>query len=174
MAVLVLGYPDLEKHDLAWIEGIRAEHDELYRDVVGAHFTLVFPVSNLDAGQFTDHVRQTLEGASTISFVLRCAVIVKDSFNEYTHVFLVPDEGYSDLVKLHDRLYTDCLANQLRLDVPFIPHIGVGNSRDPRVCKRLADDLNGHGFEIAGRVSALDAVTFESSTVTTIARVPLG
>lgn len=56
-------------------------------------------------------------------------------------VLLVQDEGFSEVVRLHDKLYTVILALELRLDIPFYPHIGIGSSTDVLACKRLADDL---------------------------------
>ena len=62
----------------------------------------------------------------------------------------------------------------MRLDIPFIPHIGVANAIDPKSCKALADRLNREGVEIGGFVDALDAAKYEHDRVTTIERVPLG
>ncbi len=66
------------------------------------------------------------------------------------------------------------LSPHLRLDIPFIPHIAIANSTDPRACKALADRLNREEFEIKGSVGALDAASYEDDRVTTIERVPLG
>lgn len=134
----------------------------------------MFPVFGLDRERFLEHLREQARGVERIPFVCRCATVVKDATNEYTHVFLVPDEGYSAIVKLHDRLYEGPLSPHLRLDIPFIPHIGVANASDPRACKALADELNSEGFEIRGSVDALDAASYKHDRVTTIERVPLG
>lgn len=73
---------------------------------------------------------------------MRCAIVVKDALSDNTHTFLTPDEGFREIVKLHDHLYRGALANELRLDIPFIPHITVAISPDANVCKRIADDIN--------------------------------
>jgi hypothetical protein len=85
----------------------------------------------------------------------------------------VPDEGHSDIVKLHDRLYEGELAPHLRLDIPFIPHIGIANAIDPKACKELADDLNGREFVVEGSIEALDVVSYDGEKVTTIERIAL-
>ena len=174
MSLVVVNYPTVSREDLDWMQAIRAEHDELYYGVADAHFTFVFPVLGLDRGRFLDHVRERARGVEGIPFACRCATVVKDAINDYTHVFLVPDEGHSGIVRLHDRLYEGPLAPHLRLDIPFIPHIGVANSTDPRVCKALADGLNREGFEVAGSIDALDAASYEHERVMTIERVALG
>ena len=136
--MLVLAYLRLTPADWAWVQVLRARHDARYSGVVDPHFTLVFPVHGLVSDTFVAHVERQAKGIEPIWFVLRQAVIEKDTFSAYTHVFLVPDEGYAAIVALHDRLYTGVLAAEQRTDIPFIPHIGVGNAVDPAACRRVA------------------------------------
>lgn len=173
MALLVLAYPNLCERDLGWIEEIRAAHDPLH-GVVRAHITLVFHFRTVPAERLTEHTEMVARSVRSFPVVFRCGSVVKDAFSDQTHVFLVPDEGSGALVKLHDRLYAGPLASELRLDVPYIPHITVGGSADPQACKSLADELNRQDFRLDGRVSALDVIRYEAGSVETIARVPLG
>lgn len=107
------------------------------------------------------------------NFVLRCAVLGDDAFSDFTHVFLVPDEGYSRIVKLHDRLYIGILKEELRLNIPFVPHIGIANSQNAQACKDLVDDLNAAPFEVRGRVEKLDVIWYEDNQVNTIKQISL-
>lgn len=173
MAVLVLAYPELAPADLAWIEAIRAVHDPAHA-IVAAHFTLVFPVASMNAADFRAVIRQRARGCAPIPFVLRSALPVKDVIGPTTDVFLVPDEGFGGLVRLHDRLYAGPLAAELRLDIPAIPHITVARSPDPLACKHLADDLNARDFALPGTITALDIVSHEDGAVRTLERVGLG
>ena len=99
--------------------------------------------------------------------------MVEDDSKNFSHVFLVPDEGFSDVVKLHDSLYSGVLAPELRLDITFIPHIGVGNYTDARACRELADELNAQDFRLAGLIDTLDVVWYEQQEVRTIAQIAL-
>ncbi len=173
MSLVIVNYPKVTPRSFDWIQAIRAEFDRLYYEVVDPHFTLVFPAFGFDNEPFVRHVRRKAKGSRKIRFACRCATVVKDATNEYTHVFLVPDEGHSGLVKLHDRLYEGELAPQLRLDIPFIPHIGIANDTDPKACKGLADDLNRRGFVIEGAIEALDVASYDGEKVTTIERIAL-
>jgi 2'-5' RNA ligase superfamily len=173
MSLLVIGYPTVAEVDFRWMQQIRAQHDRLHYDVVTPHFTIVFPVVTIDQHVFLEHVKQRCHGWKKISFVLRCALIVKDAFNQYTHVFLVPDEGFSSIVRLHDALYTGPLASELRLDIPFLPHIGIGNALDPHMCKSLADQVNQKPVSIEGTIEALDVARHEGNKVKTIEHVAL-
>jgi len=165
MSLLVLAYPKIEKQDYEWIQNIRSKEDERFYDVVEPHFTLVFPVSNINQEVFINHVQKVSKKYGTFYFALRCAQIVKDSFSNYTDVFLVPEEGYRIFIKLHDALYTGPLEEELRLDIPFIPHIGIANHKDARKCKELADRINTQNPEIIGAINKLSIVSYENDKV---------
>jgi hypothetical protein len=98
---------------------------------------------------------------------------VKDSFSTKTHLLLVPDEGFSALVKLHDALYTDMLAAELRLDVPYIPHITIGDHVDPYVLRSIATVINAQNICINGEIMALDISVYANNSIQTAERVPL-
>ena len=167
-SLLVVNYPTISKDDLAWIQNIRQEYDELNFRAIDPHFTLVFPLIDIDRATLISHIQQSIKDVQAFEFTLRCAILSNDAFSDYTHVFLVPDEGYSKIVKLHDRLYTAVLVDRLRLDIPFIPHIGIANSLNAQSCKELVDRLNSQQFEISGRIERLDLIWSEGDLVETI------
>jgi hypothetical protein len=173
MALLALAYPTVRKEDWAWMQAIRQVHDQRYYGVVDPHFTLVFPVFKLAVEPFVAHVKRQLAGRRRFPFVVRCATVVQDLLSPAAHVFLVPDEGNSELVKLHDALYTDLLQPELRLDIPYIPHIGVATKADLAACKILADELNAQEFCIRGVIERLDIVSYEQNRVETLTRIEL-
>jgi 2'-5' RNA ligase len=173
MALVVVNYPTISERDYIWIQGIRAEHD-IYYEIVSPHFTLVFPCSITDEAGFVAHIERRAKRVKRIHFVLRCALVVKDCLSRYTHVFLIPDDGFSGTVRLHDRLYTGLLASELRLDIPFLPHIGVGSAVTPGACKDLAQDLNEGNFSIEGTIDSLDITSFDGKSMKTIERIRLG
>ena len=165
MAYLVLAYPEIAKPDFELIQDYRRTNDELFYSVVEPHFTIVFPVFDFSEKEFRSEVRATIDGFGKFDFVLRCGTINKDAFSDYFHAFLVPDEGYSQVTKLHYRLYSGKLKDNLRLDIDFIPHLGVGNSMDKYKCKRMVDEWNERDFEIKGSVSELAIVNYEDNKV---------
>ena len=85
----------------------------------------------------------------------------------------VPDEGYSRIVKLHDKLYSDKLKDNLRLDLDFIPLIGIGNSQDRYKCKKMVDEWNQKEFSISGRITHLTVVNYENNIVSKIEEIEL-
>jgi len=63
------------------------------------------------------------------------------------------------------------MENQLRLDIAFIPHLGIANSVDAFKCKRLADEINAKNPEIFGTIKKLDITSFDSAGVKTIKEI---
>lgn len=173
MSLLVIAYPELEKKDFDWIQSVRKEHDERYYKVLDPHFTIVFPVFNFNSKSFINHIENASRKFKKFYFVLRCAQIIKDTFSNYTDVFLIPEEGYRLFVILHDALYTGPLAKELRLDIPFIPHIGIAGYADTGKCKNLTDKLNSKNIEIVGAINKLNIVTYVNDTVTTLHEIAL-
>lgn len=173
MALLVLAYPEIEQKDFTRIQSIREKNDARYYNIVDPHFTLVFPVNEIPHDKFISHVFSVSRKFSKFYFVLRCAQIVKDTFSNFTDVFLIPEEGYRIFVKLHDALYTGILEKELRLDIPFIPHMGIGNDTDPHECKRLADKINAENIEIFGAIGKLDIVSYTENSVKTLEQIRL-
>ncbi len=173
MSMIVIAYPELKKKDHQKIQDLRSKYDTLYYDVIGPHFTIVFPVFNLNKKEVISEVEELSKGQKEINFCLRCAVLNKDSFNDYWHVFLVPDEGFSDIAKLHDRLYSDKLKNELFLAIQYTPHLGVGNSTNANECKKLVDELNSKDFEICGKIKALTIAEYKEDKIEEIKTIEL-
>lgn len=165
MAFLVLAYPKIKQSDFDLIQEYRKKNDELYYSAVEPHFTIVFPIFDQKESDFLSEIERLSKKFSAFDFVLRCATINKDAFNEYYHTFLVPDEGFSKFIKIHDGLYSEKLKENHRLDLDFIPHIGIGNSLNKLECKKMVDEWNKNDFAIKGTVTTLTVVEFENNTV---------
>lgn len=174
MSLVVLAYPDVSKTDFEWLQSLRSKHDQLYFNVVEPHFTFVCPVNDVALDDLAAHVAAQISGRPSFPFALKNVAIVQDKVRGHWHVILFPDEGYSEIVDLHDRLYSGPLRPHRRLDIPFVPHVGVGTSRDPTVCKLFADDLHKTGFEIKGFLRTLHIALYEDDTVRTLHVIELG
>ncbi len=174
MALVVPAYPELTPGDYERIQEFRKEHDMYYR-AVEPHFTLVFPMQEeWEIEAFIAEIEERTRGVEPFGFVLRCASLNKDAFQELYHAFLVPDEGHSQIVKLYERISGGKLFQYRLLNVDYIPHIGIGNSPDPLRCLEMVRQWNNQEFEIAGRVSMLDIADYNGEKVQTIQRIPLG
>lgn len=173
MTLLVIAYPELKSDDYTRIQNYRRHNDGLYFKIAEPHFTIVFPVFDINDDIFIREIEKQSADSHVIDFEIKCATINKDSFIPYFHEFLVPDSGFSDIVKLHDKLYSGLLFPILRLDIDFIPHIGIGNSADPLISKKRVDELNSSDLSVKGRISGLDIVSYENEKIKTLKRISL-
>ena len=173
MPYLVLGYPKISEKDQKWINEYRKKYDELYYNVVDTHFTIVFPTFNISKSDFINEVKKQSENIYKIKFKIKCSVIDKNSFNEYWHTFLVPDEGFSEIIRLHDKLYSDKLFETMRIDLHFIPHIGITSLKDSIQTWKIIQEINQSNINIIGKIENLDIVNYEDNKVTTLEKIIL-
>jgi 2'-5' RNA ligase len=166
----VVAAPVFEKDDLEWLMGQR---EARARSLGPPHFTLVFPGSDLAPHEFAAEVKSRAAGIQRIRFHLRCGLVVPDPQVRAFHVFLVPDEGFAAIVRLHDRLHEGKLAACLRPEMTYLPHITIASTREVSEARTIAAKLNAGGISIPGRIDALDVHRRDGETVRPFASVPL-
>lgn len=156
MSIALVAYPNMAAEHYQWIDSIRQNYPNLHHEALDPHFTFIFPASeHINYEAFSRHTEQMTQQVSAIPFVIRAAIPMPDVLSKNSHVFLIPDEGMSMMVKLHSALYTNTLAEYLRLDVPFIPHITVGYSENAALCKEVATAINRQAIELRGVIDML-------------------
>jgi len=96
----------------------------------------------------------------------------EDGCDDY-YLFMVPDECFSGIGLLHDRLYRGFMRPKLRLDIPFVPHIGIATRKDPDELYELASKWNRGGHEIIGTIDELSLSSYDGSKVVVLMRFPL-
>ena len=174
VALGVLAYPKWNPEEYRRIQDFRKEHDQLYYEVVAPHFAFVFPLEGVGQEAFLKEAEKQSRGFGPIDFEIRCAVINKDAILPHFHLLLVPEKGYSKVVRLHDRLYSGLYRPHLRLDIDFTPHVGIANSKDPEQVKQWVDSWNLEEFCITGRIESITAIDFSNGTLTDLHTIPLG
>jgi 2'-5' RNA ligase len=153
--------------DRKWIEGIRRDHDP-QRAIIDAHFTHVFPFASSPIAEVISHAAAIAASTDVVSFQLSKVAAVRDSTAPRTLVFLLPTEGELEIRRLHDRLYSGFLAPMLRADIPFVPHVTVAAFDRNDEAERMANDLQ--PFNISGKLTAMDLLAFDGTTVTELHR----
>ncbi len=172
MNLHVVAYPELAPTDFELIQRCRKEHNSLY-SMIGPHFTIVFSVQDMAFADFSAEVKRQIADTTQILFCFRGVVLNKDSFSNYYDAFLVPDEGFSKVVKLHDRIYSNKLSPHHRLDISYIPHLSIASSTDVTTVKRIVDKWNEKEFAINGVISSLDIINYENRVITTVEKIQL-
>jgi len=162
MSLAVLGKPRLKAADAAWITALRDRHGRaLTAPEIGPHVTLVFPTDATDATTATGHVAMIAGETPPLALAFRCALPVPDPDSGDTFIYLVPDEGFSALVRLHDRLYSGPFAEARRLDLAYMPHVTLARIAESKLARALADDLNGQEPEIHARLETIELVRLD-------------
>ena len=172
MNLHVVAYPELSTTDRELIQAVRKDHNTLY-NVIKPHFTIVFSVPHMSSLDFIAEIKKQIGNTGIIPVTIRCAIINKDSFSDYFDAFLVPDEGFSQVLGLHDKLYSGLLARYHRVDISYIPHMSIANSKDVYAIKKIADEWNKKNLVIQGTISSLDIINYENRTITTIEKIQL-
>lgn len=172
MTLAIVAYPRLDEDDRQRIESFRARCDP-QASRIALHFTLVFPV-DVVADALKPEIGAVAWSSEPIGFAIRRTDVVPDPFSDRSNIFLVPDEGSSQIATLHDRLYAGALRPYLRSDIPFVPHITVGATRDARLAERWAEALHVHSRVVVGTVAGIDLVDVNEHRVQSIARYSLG
>lgn len=173
MSYLVVACPGLSAGDTAWIEDLRARFNGDVQGLISPHFTLVFAVSEIAETALLSHVASVAGQVAAINMQASAALMIKDNFGPDSFVYLVPDQGLSRLVHLHDLLYTGPLDIHLRLDIAYIPHITLARFADPRLAKALVDDINGQDRQVLGTVDEIIVHRHDGDRIETIAAFAL-
>lgn len=173
MAYLVLAYPKISKTDYNWIQGTRKKEDKRYYGVVEPHITIVFATDRLDLTELTTHVKDATQDFKSFDILLDSTKTVKDDFQDIYHAFLIPSKGYDEITKLHDVLYTGALESELRQDLPYIPHVGIGTNQIEKPVKELAEQIENDGKKIAGSINELTIVEYDGTKVVDLKTISL-
>lgn len=165
----VIARPHFNKVDLAWLTDIRSRR----AGSRGApYFTLVFANLKLTPASFVKTIRTCTKSTHPIRFRLRSALVVPEHAIGHFHVFLIPDEGFGAILKLHDTLHIGPLKPALRQDSPYLPHITVATTSDYAAARDLAFALNQGDIDIHGHIEALQVESRVGQIIKLVAEVP--
>lgn len=166
----VIARPHFDKDDLAWLTDIRSRR----AGSRGApYFTLVFPGAQMEAPAFAAQIRRNVGDFPRIRFRLRSALVVPETAVSRFHVFLIPDEGFGAILRLHDVLHVGKIEAAIRPETPYLPHITVATSADRKQARELAQALNQGGIDISGHIDALTVERRNGEAIQNIAEIPL-
>jgi hypothetical protein len=173
MGYLVVAYPKISEKDFNWIQEYRNKNDPRYFNVVKPHFTIVFAIRDISQEDFVLEVRKQVKDILKFDFELNIASLIQDDSGKYYHELLLPEKGHAAIIKLHDKLYSGAFYKDLRFDLVFIPHVGIGNSENVHESKKRIDILNNTGISISGKIDVLDILEYIDGKVKTGEQIAL-
>jgi 2'-5' RNA ligase len=166
----VIARPHFDKADLAWLTDIRSRRAG---NRGPPYFTLVFANHDMKSAAFTKAVRAHVKNIHPIRFRLRSALVVPEHTVRAFHIFLIPDEGFGAILKLHEALHSGPIKADLHQDRPYLPHITVATTPDYDAAHSLAFALNQRDIDIRGHIDAVQVETRTGEVIKLLAEVPL-
>ena len=165
MSFVVIAYPKINREDFEWIQNVRRDNDPMMFDVVKPHVTFIFPTTKLSAPELEAHVKNNLDDTKSFSVRFDSTKVVEDDSKTCTHAFLIPSTGFDEITRLHDIFYIGDMASELRQDIPFIPHMGIGTSSNKYKMHQLTKDLEKQDWVIEGVIDELVVCEYDSKKV---------
>ena len=166
----VIARPRFDKADLDWLTDIRARRTGSRGP---PYFTLVFPGAQIEPAAFAALIRAQAHTVPRIRFHLRSALVAAEHSVHRFHVFLVPDEGFGAILKLHDALHAGAVEACLRPEAPYLPHITVATAADFTAARKIAAQLNARGVDIGGVIESLEVERRVGEVTKILAEIPL-
>jgi 2'-5' RNA ligase len=156
--------------DVGALVNIGQKYDP-HHDLVGPHVTLLFPVPGDRVGEAVVRSRAAEVAGSTRPFGVRLRN-VELSWDQW--LFLTPTDGRSQFDRIHSKLYEGPLAEFLRSDIPFVPHVSLGHFavegsdyslKDPRAVpldenryETARDEIQALGLDIRYTATQLELI----------------
>lgn len=166
----VIARPHFEEADHAWLVDIRSRRAG---NRGSPYFTLVFAGADLEARAFTEAIRANAADFPRIRFRLRSALVAPERTVGRFHVFLIPDEGFAAILRLHDALHRGSIEAALRVEQPYLPHITVATCSTHPEARKIAASLNNGDLDISGTIEALEVERRTGDVIRRLADVPL-
>ena len=118
MIYALVHYPKL---DTSLIDQLRQKYDPQF-GLIDPHITVMFPVrDSIDGNGLVTHLERVLSDCK--AFPIRIQGLQR-SWDDC--LFLLVREGSSEIVRLHNRIYTGVLAGYKNTDIKFVPHLTLG------------------------------------------------
>jgi 2'-5' RNA ligase len=87
--------------------------------LIEPHITLMFPVSeSIGEDHLVHHLESVLHNWQSFPVHMQGCQISSDDY-----LFLMIQEGKTNVIRLHDEVYTGILKDYWRKDIPFVPHL---------------------------------------------------
>jgi len=114
----LVNYPNL---DARRVNKFRKRYDPQV-DLIEPHITLMFPVpESIGENNLINHLKSVLRGRQPFPIHLQG---LQRSWDDY--LFLVVQEGKTDIIGLHNEIYTGVLADCRKAELPYVPHLTLG------------------------------------------------
>jgi len=151
-------FPEIDERH--WVSKFRDQYDPKSQ-FIAPHLTLFFPSEFESFDELSAEVERVTSNTKKFKVIFRAAMMMPELGS--CSIFLVPSEGFSEVLRLHSLLYAEKYAHLLRLDIPFVPHMTIGSNLSLSEGKKLVDKLNSKQFELKFILDRLSIVEISDS-----------
>lgn len=140
---------------------------------IPAFLGLVHHPHELSDEDFIAHVREVAARMRPFPLTLSYALPVMWD-GQQAHVFLMPEQGASDLWRLHRALFSGTLAPWMPDAGFFLPHLLLASYSMPQMALTVADQWNSREAPLHAQVLTLAVLRKEASRLEWLAEAALG
>lgn len=168
----VLAFPRFDVELTASLARFRSKYEPERARLVRPHVTLVFGLSGVEPGGFSDFCEDTLSGTRRIQLSFDRFVLDYDPFEGKHKLMLLCRCGREEIASLHRQLYLGPHSQQLDPNNPYRPHMTVATDRDPDALADLDPSAIGE-FPIQGVLDTVELVSLNDGILKTLKSISL-
>jgi 2'-5' RNA ligase len=171
---MALAIPTLQESDWQYVQSLRERYDPQGYAFVVPHFTLLSLPNRFSKAGVIEILRARLARQVKIPFCVRTAIFMPPTRHHLSwYAFLIPDEGFSGLAKLHHRLYEGPLRMELDESFPFVPHLTVGKFVNQTECLQLVNVINKAPLELSGWITKILLIEAQDNNARVLTEIKL-
>jgi hypothetical protein len=167
MPLAIVTCPEIPPSELAWIEDLRGKHLSSPETDIPPHVMLVYPAEFVMDENLTMHMYGVTGSTQPFEAIFRIAAPAIDPIHGGWRVQLLPDEGLSKLMRMHNFLYTGPIADHVNYDIPYVPHLTIARTETGPQANALCEELNSSIIEVSARFTTVKILRIEGGEVTT-------
>lgn len=169
--IYVLTYPNFEPGLAERIRRFRIENEPVRAGMVPPHITLVFGFRDARPKELFELCEALADRSSQFDVGFASSHVVYDPFENAHKLFLVASAGSSRLAELHQQLNDGPHRGELKVDIPYRPHMTVATNDDRTIIERL--DVAALGsFPLFGTIRALEVVELADGKLHCLRTIP--
>lgn len=132
------------------IDELRQKYDSLH-NLIPPHITLVFPFrSHISTEDLITHIKEAIIPIRPFELILQGI-----TGNQNQYLFLNVKKGNDEMIKLHDRLYTGILEQNLNRNVSYLPHMTVGRIHNKEQFVKVIDVTKDFNYKFSTIISQI-------------------
>jgi 2'-5' RNA ligase len=169
--ILAAIFPKLDTSDFNKIQEFRKRYD-LNFALIQPHITLVFPIENAKEDEILEEIKSQSSAFKKVQISFNKAAVHNDLLSPNYFCFLNVKKGAEMLMEMNKKLYANKLKTHL-LDLPYLPHITLGNSLNKSEVENMASIWNAKSYEINASLDEIEILGWENNSIISLEKIQL-